>query len=86
MIKVWICSLLLLLLAVKEHPTTWYNNFSLFIPNSKEDVGELGIRKHLIDKNQISNRIWEYSYNKRQLWQYGETTVSHSSNFTVSMM
>ena len=46
-------------------------------------MGELSVRM-LLNNSTVTDRIWQHKYNKRKGWQYGEVTVSQSSQFSVS--
>lgn len=47
-------------------------------------VGELGVR--VLSNDALSERLWEHTYNGQDGWQYGETTVKHERNFSVSII
>lgn len=46
-------------------------------------IGELGVRI-LTQKDGLQDRIWEHTYDFRNLWQFGQVTVTHEEHFNVS--
>nr|XP_053646985.1 MAM and LDL-receptor class A domain-containing protein 1-like [Cherax quadricarinatus] len=56
--------------------------FYLYSVKSGEDVGELGVRL-LANQTVMTERIWQHTFNGRDGWQYGETTIKYETNFSV---
>ncbi|KAK7069144.1 hypothetical protein SK128_025183 [Halocaridina rubra] len=48
-----------------------------------QPVGELGIR--ILEAGSVTpnDRIWEHTYNGRNTWQYGETTLTNETDFAI---
>lgn len=53
------------------------------LPIRRDDEGHVGSLSVSLDDVTDGQPLWTESYDRRDMWQYGETTIVHTTNFSV---
>lgn len=70
---------------IAGHPSLTHCDICSFLfSKDNTSVGELAVLLTLKDSGDLSDVLWQSSDDQRDMWQYGQATVGHTANFSVS--